>query len=293
MLNAIRGATVITLFTLNLFLWGTPLLIIGIFKLLMPTRPLRTSVVRILVWIAERWSYCNRFITRVFLPTRWTIEGDLPDDREGHYLILCNHQSWVDIIALFDLFTGRLPFIRFFLKRELIWVPIVGAACQAMEFPFMKRYSPEYLAHHPEKRGEDLRTTYRACRRYRWMPVAVASFLEGTRFSEEKRRDEESPYRHLLRPKTGGISYVLATLGDLLDGAYDVTLAYPGVEINLWNWVCGRVPRIAAHVRRIEIPPEFISNAITEPGPERDRFKAWLHELWAEKDGWLETTTGS
>jgi 1-acyl-sn-glycerol-3-phosphate acyltransferase len=286
-LNALRGASLLILLTLNLFLWGTPLLLISLFKFVMPTAALRGEVVKVLVWLAERWSFCNSALARLFLPTRWTIEGAIPQDRNGHYLIISNHQSWVDIIAILHLFNGRIPFIRFFLKRELIWVPIVGMACWAIEFPFMKRYTPEYLARHPEKRGEDLRTTRKACRRYRHMPVTILNFVEGTRFTEEKRRDEESPYRHLLRPRTGGISYVFATLGEQLDGVFNVTLAYPGTEITFWEWLCGRVPRIEARIKPIDVPTEFMGDAITEPGPERDRFKEWLHALWSENDAWL------
>jgi 1-acyl-sn-glycerol-3-phosphate acyltransferase len=287
-LNVLRGVTLITLFTLNLFFWGTPLILISLLKFLVPTPQLRGRIVKGLVWLAERWSYCNSALMKFFLPTQWSIDGDIPHDRLGHFLLMSNHRSWVDIIAIYHLFNGRIPFIRFFLKRELLWMPVVGLACWAIDFPFMKRYSPEFLEKHPEKRGEDLETTRRACRRYRHMPVTVLNFLEGTRMTETKRCDEESPYRHLLRPRVGGIAYVFATLGDQLDGIYDITLAYPGEEITFWHWASGQVPRIAVRIRRVEVPNEFFSAAATEPGPARDALKRWLDALWREKDEWLE-----
>jgi 1-acyl-sn-glycerol-3-phosphate acyltransferase len=37
------------------------------------------------------------------------------------------------------IFHGRIPFLKFFLKQELIWVPVIGLAWWALDFPFMKR----------------------------------------------------------------------------------------------------------------------------------------------------------
>jgi hypothetical protein len=154
----------------------------------------------------------------------------------------------------------------------------------------MRRYSPEYLAKHPEKRGRDLETTRRAVQHYRDVPVAILNFVEGTRFTREKHADQESPYRQLLRPRIGGIAFVLASMGEQLEAFLDVTLAYPGGDVRVWDFVSGRVPRITVGVRRIDVPSEFYTAAITEPGPARDRFKAWIGEVWREKDELLVTS---
>ena len=181
--------------------------------------------------------------------------------------------SWVDILALQRTFLGRAPFMRFFIKEKLIFFPIVGQACWALEFPFMKRYSREYLERHPEKRGTDLETTREACERYRHFPVSVLNFVEGSRFDWKKHHSQNSPFRHLLRPRAGGIGFVLASLGDQLDATFDVTIAYPDGEITMWKFVCGAVPRVVVRVRRIDVPREFLSPAITEIGPQRDRLQ--------------------
>ena len=153
----------------------------------------------------------------------------------------------------------------------------------------MRRYSAEYLQRHPEKRGRDLETTRRACRRFRRVPVAILSFVEGTRFTREKQADQESPYKNLLRPRIGGIAFVLASLGDQLEAMIDVTLAYPHGEVTFWEFVTGRIDRIVIRVRQVEVPPEFFTPAATEPGPARDRFKAWVDEGWRQKDALYET----
>lgn len=284
----LRGLTTIVLLLLNLALWGGLVLLVGVFKLF--TRgAARRRVMLMLSWLAERWVQGNNDITDFMLPTVWDIRGIEGTRYDGHYLIIANHLSWVDIFAVSRAFHRHTAFIRFFLKSVLIWSPILGQACWALDFPFMKRYSPEYLAKHPEKRGSDLATTRRALRRYRQIPVAILNFVEGTRITAEKHTDQDSPYRHLLRPRIGGIAFVLASIGEQLDGFFDVTLAYPGGDVRVWDFVTGRVPRIDVYARRIDVPSEFFSAAITEPGPERERFKAWIDGVWREKDEMLDS----
>lgn len=287
----IRGVLTMTLLGLNLAFWGILVFAVGLLKLV-ARGAARRRVILAVSWLAEHWVEGNSRIFDRFLPTVWDIRGMEGTRYDGRYLIISNHVSWVDIFALFRAFHGHAPLIRFFLKSMLAWVPLVGQAAWALDFPFMKRYSPEYLAKHPEKRGRDLETTRRAVRRYRDVPVSILNFVEGTRFTQEKRADQDSPYRHLLRPRVGGIGFVLASMGEQLDGFFDVTLAYPGGDVHMWDFATGRVPRIVIDARRIDIPPEFFAAAITEPGPERDRFKAWIDEVWRTKDEELAKMEG-
>ena len=284
----LRGLATIILLLLNLTFWGTLVFLGGLVKLLMPTKPSRTRAVRGLAWLAEHWVGGNDAIFDLMLPTQWDISGIEGTKYEGRYLIISNHISWVDIFALFRAFHGHTAFIRFFLKHQLIWSPIVGQACAALEFPFMHRYSPEYLEKHPEKRGKDLETARRLCRRYRFIPVAILNFVEGTRFSREKQADQDSPYRHLLRPRVGGVAFALASLGENLDAMFDVTLAYPGHDTTMWQFVSGQIPQITIRARRLDVPAELMTSAVTEPGDVRERFKVWIDQRWREKDAELE-----
>jgi 1-acyl-sn-glycerol-3-phosphate acyltransferase len=277
------GATTLLLLILNAVFWGSCIALLGIVKFAIhitaPRSRARTRVILMLASLATRWVRGNDAIFDRMLPTRWEIEGIGDDVRtDGHYLIVSNHVSWVDIFALFRAFHGRAAFIRFFLKQQLFWVPIVGQACWALEFPFMRRYTPEYLEKHPEKRGTDLATTRKACQRYRNFPVAILNFLEGTRFSKAKHNEQHSPYRHLLRPRIGGISFVLAALGDQLDALYDVTLAYPpDNDVTLAAFVMGRIPKIIVHARRVALPASA----------DREEVKVWIEKVWKEKDALL------
>ena len=283
----VRAPIIILLLIANLAIWGTPVLLGGLVKLLTFGRP-RRWVNRKLPWLGERWVQVNNLIFDSLLDTKWDVEGIDGVSKEGRYLIISNHVTWIDIFALLRVFHEKAPFIRFFLKQILIWFPIAGQACWALSFPFMRRYTRDYLAQHPEKRGRDLETTRKACRLYRHIPVAILNFVEGTRISREKQEDQQSPYRHLLRPRVGGISFVLASLGEELDAMYDVTLVYPRPDVTMWDFVANRVSQVIIRARRIGIPDEFRTGAATEPGPARDRFKAWIEEVWREKDELIE-----
>ena len=289
-----RALLTLFLLFLNLLLFGVPVVIVGIAKFAVhmtaPRSRLRTRIILLLSAIAEQWVAMNSRIFDLMLPTQWDVAG-VPDSmpRDGRYLIISNHVSWVDIFTIFRVFHGRAAFIRFFLKQRLIFMPVVGQACWALEFPFMRRYSADELRRHPEKRGRDLATARRACQRYRHIPVAIMTFIEGTRYSEEKRIDQDSPFRYLLRPRVGAIAFVLASLGDQLDAMIDVTLAYPGGDVTLWQFLSGKVKTIVVRARRLDVPAEFYTAEITEPGPARDRFKSWIESVWREKDALLAT----
>lgn len=284
----IRAAAVIALMLVNLVHHGTLVFLGGMVKLLTFGAP-RHRIIARLGLIGERWAVRNNRIFDRFLDTRWEIEVPEGTRRDGHYLAIANHISWLDIFVVLRAFEGRAPFLRFFLKRNLAWLPIVGAAAWILGFPFMRRYSPEYLAAHPEKRGLDLETTRKACRRYRHIPVTILNFAEGTRFTPEKHAEQRSPYRHLLRPRIGGIGFVLASLAEQLDAMYDVTIVYPSRDITIWRFVTNRVPVIRVYVREIAIPREILASGdVTEAGAAREALKVWADAVWREKDALIE-----
>lgn len=288
----LRAVLLVFLLFLNLALWGTLVLLGGVVKALTFGRA-RHRVVMAMAWLADRWVQGNGRIFDWLLSTEWEVEGLGNLRRDGRYLVISNHISWVDIFAVFRALHDRTAFIRFFLKQILIWFPIAGQACWTLDFPFMRRYSPEYLKKHPEKRGRDLETTRRACRRYEHIPVTILNFVEGTRFTRQKHEDQQSPYRHLLRPRIGGVGFVLASLGDHLDAMIDLTIIYPRRDVTLLEFLSNRVPWIRVQARHLEIPAEFIGAAITEPGPSRDRFKAWIETVWERKDDDIDSVVRS
>ena len=279
----IRLPLVMLLLALNIVLHVLPLLALTLIKLIVPIRVIRLACSRWLVAIAESWIATNNAMFRVFTRIRWQVEGLEGLRRDGNYLVLCNHQSWVDIAVLQKIFNRRIPFLRFFLKSQLIWVPLLGPAWWALDFPFMKRYSGATLLRHPELQGKDMEATRRACEKFRHTPVSIMNFVEGTRFTPAKHAAQPPKYRYLLRPKAGGVAFVLDAMGDALHAILDVTIVYPGGPCSIMDLLANRVPAVCVQVCELPISAELrdstdASNAL------RGHVKAWVNRLWSEKD---------
>lgn len=279
----LRIPLAIALLILNTIAHVLPLFALTFVKLLLPLQGARVAMSRTLVAIAESWIAVNSALFDLFTRTRWRIEGLEGLKRDGNYLVLCNHQSWVDIPVLQKVFNRRIPFLRFFLKSQLIWVPLLGPAWWALDFPFMKRHSREQLAKHPELAGKDRETTRKACEKFRHMPVSVMNFVEGTRFTRAKHDAQGSPYTHLLRPKAGGVAFVLDAMGEGLHAIVDVTIVYAQGAGSMMDLIAGRVRDIRVHIRQRAIDADLRGDYENDAA-FRERFQAWINALWAEKD---------
>ena len=216
--------------------------------------------------------------------TRWQVEGLDELSAESSYLVICNHQSWVDIPVLQRVLTRRIPFLRFFLKQQLIWVPLLGLAWWALDFPFMKRYSRQQVERNPSLRGADMRATRRACEKFRGLPVSVMNFPEGTRFTPAKHAEQGSRYTHLLEPKVGGLAFVLGAMGDVLDGIVDVCVVYPSGRPSMLDLFTGRVREIRVQVRLLPIEVWMLAGSYEDDADYRARFRAWVESVWQHKD---------
>jgi len=278
------GSFALVVFCVNTIFWCTPFYVLALAKLVVPVRPWRRGVTRILTTLAESWSVCNGIGLSLALPTCWDIRGVEGLKRRAWYLISCNHRSWVDVAVIQKALTRKVPFPKYFLKKNLIWVPLLGGAWWALDYPFMKRHSKAYLERHPEKRGEDLETTKRACENSRRVPSAMLSFPEGTRFTPDKRAAQDSPYRNLLRPKAGGMAFVLESMGDKLDSLLDVTIVYSEEKVSLWDLLSGRIRKVIVNIEPQPIPEDLRAGGYLEGPSVRDRMQAWVSGLWARKD---------
>ncbi len=117
----------------------------------------------------------------------------------------------------------------------------------------------------------------------------MVNFVEGTRFSEAKRAETNSPFRHLLRPKSAGISFALNAMGEQFAGLIDVTIAYqPTTKNLLWSFLRGEQSHLAMHVDVRPIPQDLIAGDYQGDPEFRARFQDWLNELWARKDARLD-----
>jgi 1-acyl-sn-glycerol-3-phosphate acyltransferase len=289
---AIRGSLCLALYILNTLFWCIPLFVLAAAKAAIPLQSWRRKCSRTLNAIAENWIWVNNQNQRLFGKTRWDVQGLESLDRSEWYLVLANHQSWVDILVLQRIFHKKIPFLKFFIKKELLWFPILGQAWWAMDFPFVKRYSKSYLKKKPHLRGKDLEITRKACQKFKKIPISIMNFVEGTRFSVEKHRKQASPYTHLLRPRAGGIAFVLGSMAEQIHRVLDVTIAYPDGSSSFWALLCGKIQRVKVRVRSLPVSNELLGDYVND-GQFRSRLQDWLNGLWEEKNRCMEEMMAS
>lgn len=283
----LRVVPVLLLIAANTLVNALPLLAVAVFKALLPSRRARLACNPVLIWFAENWIAINSLMIDRFTRTRFHVEEQAALRADGHYLVLANHQSWVDIVVLQKVFNRRIPFLRFFLKRQLFWVPVLGLCWWALDFPFMGRYTRQQIAKNPELGRRDMEATRRACEKFRAIPVSVMNFVEGTRFTPEKHARQASPYRHLLKPKSGGVAFVIDAMGDGLHAVLDVTIVYPGGRPSMVDLMGGRIPDVRVIVRERPIPEALLGGDYQDDRAFRARFQQWMNGLWEEKDAEL------
>jgi len=260
-------------------------------KIILTPTPWRKYADSILASIGECWVFTNNAIISLTQKIEWDVEIEGELSANESYLMTANHQSWVDIVVLQRMFTGKrkVPFPRFFIKQELIWVPILGLCWWGLDFPFMKRFSREYLAKNPHMRGKDVEATRKACAHFKEKPVSIINFFEGTRFTTVKQRRQLSPFKHLLKPKAGGAAFTLSAMDGAIKNLIDVTIVYPSGEKQFGDLFTNRVRKIIVRTKIIEIPTAYLSSDYEGDEKFRAEFQAWISRLWIEKDAQIET----
>ncbi|HEX5792862.1 MAG TPA: acyltransferase [Rheinheimera sp.] len=275
------GTLSLVLYIVNTLFWFVPVMLLAMLKLPPVTR-WQSWMTYLLDACAVAWISVNNFTTRLFTRIRWHVTGLEKLSRQDWYLLLSNHQSWADILVLQNVFNRKIPFIKFFLKKELIYVPIIGLCWWALDFPFMKRYSKTFLQRNPHLQGKDIETTRKACRKFRFKPAAIMNFVEGTRFTHEKHAKQQSPYQHLLKPKAGGAAFVLGAMGEQLHNILDITIHYPAGIPSFWDYISGKVRDITVQIKVLPITPELLGDY--NDMQYRERFQQWINQLWQQKD---------
>lgn len=283
----ITGSIMFLLVAANLVLWAFPVYTLVLIKLFTWGRG-RVLLSRWTATTAQEWASWNVWLLDNMLDIHWDIRGADTLSMEGKYLTISNHQNWNDIPMLMKAFDKKAPFFKFFLKQELIWVPILGLAWWGLDFPFMKRYTKEQIERDPSLKGKDVETTKKACEKFRHQPVLVVNYVEGTRFTPEKHDRQQSPYTHLLKPKAGGFAFALNALGDVLDCVLNVTVVYPDGDTSFWELLCGKLKHVILDIEKLPIPEEFLAGDYSDDPVFREQFQNWVTQLWLEKDAKID-----
>jgi 1-acyl-sn-glycerol-3-phosphate acyltransferase len=282
--SPLLGVLASCLLLLNTLFWVPLLLVFAAIKLVLPLKRVRLLLDPVLVGIAENWIACNSAWMALTQPMQWDVQGIEGLEPQRWYLVNANHQCAADIFVLQHVLNRRIPLLKFFIKQQLIWVPVMGLAWWALDFPFMRRHSEAYLKKHPEMRAKDQEATRRACAKFALIPTSVTNFMEGTRFTPAKHARQQSPYRYLLKPKAGGVALALNAMEGKFQSILDVTIVYPDGIPGFWAFLCGRMHRVTVRVRSLPIPPTLLQGDYGNDPAFREAFSTWVQQLWQDKD---------
>lgn len=288
-ISTTKGIVSLTLYCLNMIILAMAILALMLVLCITPVKSWREWLMNIILKIPLLWQRLNYWIMTISAYGKWDIQGSGELSSQKWYLLVSNHRSWFDILLIGGIFHQKIPFIKFFMKKQLLWtLPIAGVACYFLGYPFMSRHTQSQIKKNPKLKGKDLETTRKACLTLKKRPSAVLNFVEGTRFSKQKQISKESPYRHLLRPKAAGIAMVMQEMHDCLEGVLDVTIHYRANKISLWRIACGRFDKITIHYQLYPI------NTIVPDNHYQDRslrtnVQQWLNDVWLKKDKFLDT----
>lgn len=274
----------LTLQIISLAFWAFLVTLLGLIKFLLPFKFFTKPLNFILNFLMCAFGFCSVALIKCMnnVQLDYVVDGQL--SKQDWYLVVSNHLSWLDIILLTDFAIGRIPAPKFFLKKELIWLPFVGLSAWALDMPFMQRYSKAFVDKNPHLKGKDIATTKKSCEKFRQLPTTVINFVEGNRYTPEKHQLRQSEFKHLLPPKAGGIAFTLAAMGELFTGVLDFTILYPETKGSpMMAMLGGRLSKVIIRVKVLPVTDEIVGNYFSDENFKQN-FQSWLNSNWQEKD---------
>ena len=213
------------------------------------------------------------------------------DDKEFSmdewYMAMSNHQSWADIFVLLVSANYKIPLLKFFMKKELWWIPFVFLANKTLNMPFVNRHSKEEVKKDPSLRTRDYENTIKSCKRFLRSPSTIFSYAEGTRYTKDKHEKQNSPYKNLLKPKVGGMATALSAMPKI-NTLIDYSLIYKSNKRSAWDFLTGEMRHVKVCVRKYDIPESLKNRNYSNDEQYREDFKVWIESIWAEKDKDIE-----
>lgn len=281
--NVAKGIAAVVVFVPSTILCCLAIYLFAFLRMLCPFQSQRDLLAGRMDEVVSVWVGVNEWMLRSLrlIEIRTDIKEPL-GDRSDWWIVISNHQSWSDIIAIQVALLRRAPIVKFITKRELIWVPFVGLAMWLLRFPYVRRFSRQPAKGNRSRYARSREDMSRAAKQFLDRPIAVLTFLEGTRFTADKHKEQQSEFIHLLNPRTGGLAYVLEILDTKVTKIVDLTLIYEGSVPGFWDLLCGRCRRVEIDIRTIEINEQF-----------RQDLKASVIELWRQKDASIEKSRSS
>ncbi len=282
-----------TLISVVTAILAIPVFVLAFVRLILPFGPVLSFVDRINQAVFYLWISNNAFLMWLTNRIQWDIQGADIEKIKGSCFIISNHVTWTDIVMLGQIYRGKIPITKFFLKHSLIYIPILGQACYSLGMPFLRRYSRNELLKNPKLKTKDIDATRKACQNLLQHPSTLVNFVEGTRFTPEKAKAQQSQYRHLMPPKAASLAIALGLIGPHIDCLLNTTLVYPGEHKGsiFMEMLCGRLKHVIA---RVEVMDKETINAHMVGDYLQDKqfkhtFTIYLRQLWQRKDDLIES----
>ena len=204
-------------------------------------------------------------------------------DMNKWYMAMSNHQSWADIFVLLTVANKKIPLLKFFMKKELWWIPFVFLANKTLNMPFVNRHSKKAIEKNPSLRTKDYENTLKSCKRFLRAPSTIFSYAEGTRFTSEKHKAQNSKYKNLLQPKIGGMATALSAMPEI-DTLINFSVVYKSKKRSAWFFLNGEMKDVKVFIKSYKIPENLKNRNYGSDHLYREEFKEWIEEIWDEKD---------
>jgi 1-acyl-sn-glycerol-3-phosphate acyltransferase len=279
----LRGLVAIPLIIASMVFISLSIILGGCLAYCMPSIKLRASILRSLLFFPLLWGRINRIILFTGVRHKWDIRIPNGLSFNDWYLLIANHRSGADILVLVSLFSTHIPLFKFFYKRELIWkLPFAGLAMWFLHYPHVARHSREKLRKNPSLKQKSLEEIQAACFKLQEAPATAVNFAEGTRFTQEKHKNKNSPFQYLLPPKAQGIAMVINSLNEKLSCILDVDILYCPSP-SMWSLLSGQYKKIIVHAHRLPVESSLKGDYLNDR-EYRKFFQDWINALWERKD---------
>jgi len=281
--SSIIGLITFILIILELIIGFGTLAIVNIPRAIIPLKSFKIFLARFSNQIGDITVYGLKLIMLLMHGNRIQIINETEYDLDKWYMAMSNHQSWADIFVLLVTANKRIPLLKFFMKKELWWIPFVFLANKTLNMPFVNRHSKKAIAKNPSLRTKDYENTLKSCKRFLRAPSTIFSYAEGTRFTEEKHRNQNSEYINLLQPKIGGMATALSAMPNI-DTLIDFSLVYKTKKRDAWSFLNGEMRDVKVYIKSYKIPDNLKGRNYSNDESYREEFKKWVEEIWFEKD---------
>ena len=285
--SSVVGLITFLLILVELIIGFGTLALVNIPRGIIPLKIFKIHLAKVSNVIGDLTVYGLKLIMLLMHGNNISVINNQEFDKNEWYMAMSNHQSWADIFILLVAANYKLPLLKFFMKRELWWIPFVFLANKTLNMPFVNRHSKKEIEQNPSLRNQDYKNTLKSCKRFLRTPSTIFSYAEGTRFTDEKHDQQGSQYNNLLNPKIGGMATALSAMPNI-NTLVDYTVVYKSKKRDAWSFLKGDMKHVKVLVTKYKIPDNLKNRNYANDKDYRDEFKNWIESIWAEKDKKIE-----